>query len=630
LLALVLLLLGAILAPRVQARGLGAQSPQPSSPPPARPIAIPAGRQAKNVAVITIAGPIDTPMARSVERRLNVAKEAGADAVVIELDTPGGEVGAVLAITAAIRTSPIANIVAWVRPNALSGGAIIAVSCREIIVSDAVKFGDAAPINVFDRNMGASERAKVLAPVLADVVDSARARGYDEKLVQGMVTLGAELWLVERTDRPGERLCIGREEYRLIFGAEPPSMTPRLVGATTAAGGPKRDPSATPSGNPTAQNPTAYNPTPHLPAPGTSNEPVFNIATNPDPNAGATPAGPATEVGKALIPAAPDMTPTLVRDTGLHLETVSRRPTLSDADRGKWKVVEYISDGSGIFTLTGPDMAALGLAQTAQTKSGTINTDEELKDYFGATNLRRLTPSVLEFVASFLSNMIVRGLLIVIFLVGLFVEMINPGMIFPATIAAGALLLLVAPPLLIGIGSWWAVVVILLGIILLALELFVLPGFGIFGVLGLVCLFGGLVGTFLPANEGLFPDSPKGRSDLLLGVMTVIVSTATAFVAMYFISKHLGSLPLLNKFVLGPPGSGDDDGLFQSAAPADAPAQVGDTGTALTALRPSGKVQLGDRILDVVSDAGVIDAGVPVRVVEVTEFRITVEPAPKA
>ncbi|HEX8876663.1 MAG TPA: hypothetical protein VF777_07950, partial [Phycisphaerales bacterium] len=118
-----------------------------------QPRAVTASRQATNPVVLTIKGPIDAITARSVKRRVDDAVAAGADALIIELDTPGGELGAVLEISSLLKNSPIRNTIAWINPQAYSGGAIIALACREIVVAGSIGFGDAKVIRpVFDRN----------------------------------------------------------------------------------------------------------------------------------------------------------------------------------------------------------------------------------------------------------------------------------------------------------------------------------------------------------------------------------------------------------------------------------------------------------------------------------------------
>lgn len=577
---------------------------QDSSPATPAQVGIPAVRKATNVAIITIKGEINEVTARSVERRITMAENAGADAIVFELDTPGGEVPAALMICGMIKNCPIPNTIAWVNPQAYSAGSIIALACREIVTSPAADFGDALPIR-FDpirglKSLREAERQKITAPLIAEVVDSARTRGYDEMLVQGFVSLGVELWLVEHRST-GERMCVNRAEYRVLFGAEPTASRPRVASAPV--------PDAKPAVSPTPDTP----PRPESPPPATDG------ATTPE----GTPAGqdsPAIlDPERKVIPASPSVAP-IADAASARQSTSSKRKVISAADRGQWTLVEYVADGNGPITLKADDMKDLGLS------AGSIKDDEELKQFLGARNLRRLDASWSEGLVAFLTNMIVRAVLIVIMLIALFIEMTHPGVMLPGVVAFAALFALIAPPMLIGMASWWELAAIVSGILLILLEIFVIPGFGVPGIVGIVLLFAGLVGTFVPSGGGLFPDSPQARGQLLYGATTVLLSATTAVVAMYFIGRHLGSLPLIGRLVLKSPE--DDEGVSMLTAidPSGIAMAAGMTGVTITPLRPSGRAQFGDRIVDVVAELGWVESGTRVRVVQADAFRVAVEP----
>ncbi len=595
----------------------------PPIPPAATQAAVPAGRQAKNVAIITIHEQIDARTAGSVKRRLNDAVRAKADAIVFDLNTPGGEIGAVLEICTAIKQCPVKNIVAWVNPEAYSGGAIIALACREMVIADAATMGDAAPIQVamgmFLNTLDEAERAKLLSPLLQEIVDSARARGYDEKLVQGFVSLGVELWMVESVERPGEVLFIDRNEYRTLFGNDPAAATPVLVGPSALPDGIKKE--AAPK-DPAQDMAKAVNNASRRPggprksAPTTAQGPPAPPAPLPTPGPGET----------AFVPGSTGMSPGLARDVNSGLDQPSTRPILTEADRGKWKELAYVSDGRTLYTIKERDLFRFRLASAAPTATGTINTDEELKAFLGATNLARMDRNALEATAAFLSNFLIKGLLIAVFLIGVFIEMVHPGLIVPGSAAAVALLLLLAPSIIMGMGAWWQVAAIVVGIALLAVEVFIMPGFGVFGVLGLIGLFGGLVGTF-SGSAALFPDSP-GQGDALYGVVTVLVAMVTAMGVSYGVTRHLGRLPVLSRLVLHTQRDADaGNGLLDALGPAAGVlVSPGDMGETLTPLRPSGRARFDGAIVDVVTQAGYVAAGQTVRVIEADAFRVVVEP----
>ena len=100
---------------------------------------------------------------------------------------------------------------------------------------------------------------------------------------------------------------------------------------------------------------------------------------------------------------------------------------------------------------------------------------------------------------------------------------------------------------------------------------------------------------------------------------------------IYFLAKHFASIPILNKLILKSAGDEEDfEGQLISAMdpdPAgDAPAKVGEEGVAITPLRPAGRVEIGDRVIDAVADFGFIDSGAKVRVVSASPMRVAVEP----
>jgi membrane-bound ClpP family serine protease len=598
-------------------------------------VAVPAARQASNVAIITIRGEIDKTTARSVQRRIQLAQRAGAGAIVFELDTPGGEVGAVLKITEQIKLSQIPNTVSWINTQAYSGGAIIALATREIVTNQQIKFGDAIPIQIAPgmglRPLGQNERQKVLAPLVADLIESARLRGYDEKLVQGLVSLGVELWLIENPTT-GQRLFVGREEYTMLFGEPSAGEIPRVMSADTGYTPMNQRPKQTDAKRTSeATNPGG--------APKQSEGSIDgqieggNAGELPGipPNTPSHPGSVEGDERTKIIPAAPEVAVAAAeasKDNRLNLPP-STRPMLTAQDRGQWKVIEKVSDGQGPLVFNGDDLLRYRLA------SQTIRTDEELKAYFGAKYLLSLDQTWSESLVGILTSFYVRGALLAIFLIASFITLTHPGLVVPEGLALLSLAALLMPPLLINMANWWEVAAILAGIVLIAAEIFVFPGFGVPGAIGLLLFFGGLIGTFLPPG-GAFPDTPGERSDLLYSFVAVMMGLTTAGFAIYFISKNFGSLPMFNKLVLKDgvidpfnPATSDDP-LSAMAVPDDF--RVGEAGRTISPLRPSGRIELGDRIVEAVAGLGFIEAGVPVRVVKVTPTHIVVErdPTPQA
>lgn len=556
---------------------------QPPAPSPARA----PGRLSPNVVIIPFEGEIDAITSVSLRRRIAEAERSGADAMVIQIDSPGGELGAVLEITSALKKTSIGRTVAWVNPMAYSGGAIIALACNEIVIAGGGSFGDAAPIRVQAGWMGnaivpltGTERAKILSPLLAEIVGSARRNGHDEKLAQGMVTLGVELWLVENP-KTGERLFIDRAEFAILFDGQPPTSHPRLVG-------PPEDAKAGAS---------------------RKSEP---LATNPD---GAAPTD--------LIPASPQITPQTVSEASMALTSPSLRPILTAADKGQWKLLEYVADGTSLFTLSDADMLELRIA-TAR-----VNTRDELKQHLGAVNVITIAPAWYEWVARLLQNQWIRGLLIIAVILGLFVEFIHPGLILPASAAGLAMVGLLLPDMLMGLAGWWEPAMIVGGIALIGVEMFLMPGVGVAGAIGLLSLMAGLVLAFVPASAPTFPGMERSSSGLLWGLGFVVIGITTAATVGYYMSKNMRTLPVLGRLVLRDRPRDEDvegePGIGAAPAASGVPVVKGQEGVALTPLRPSGKAEFDGRVVDVVSDGPMVQAGQPVRVLLVEQMRVVVE-----
>lgn len=178
-------------------------------------------------------------------------------------------------------------------------------------------------------------------------------------------------------------------------------------------------------------------------------------------------------------------------------------------------------------------------------------------------------------------------------------------------------------------------VLFLLGLGLIALEIFVIPGFGVFGVSGILLTLASLVmagHTFsgLTVTES-FEESIGSLGTLVAAMVTVI---AVAVV----LNRFLPSIPYLNRLILTPPGyavAGTDGPilnptLLASGSGVSGEISPGTAGVAASALRPSGKAVIGDKYVDVVSDGAFIDHGSPIEVIRVAGNRIIVRAVQQA
>lgn len=515
-------------------------------------VGVPASRQAANIAIISIHGEIDGITLQSVTRRVEEAARAGCTGIVLELDTPGGDAMATLSLTNQVKSVFPANTVAWIRPHAFSAGAIIALSCREIVVAPGAAFGDAAPIMALPGvglvPLPATERAKAESPIISEVIDSARRRGYDETLVQAFVRLGSELWLVERTDGSA-RAVIDAEEYQRVFGLAPPR-------AATIA------PSVLIAGEEIPLNPLLQ-----------------------------------ALAGSRARPGRPDR-PDLEIETPVPTRT---RLPLGAADRNEWKLLGQIVRSDTLLVVREQEAAALGLSH------GTIADERELLQFFGAQKVTRFDESWSEGVARFMMSWPMRIALLIAMLMCFFTEMALPGSTWFGVGGVVALGLLVGAPVMAGAAEWWEVATIVTGLLFLAAEVLVIPGMGIAGFLGGALLLVGLVGTFTGADIS----SADGRQQALQAAVLVIGSFFLSGVGMWQLGRHLPRTKLLRRFVLAAVATEGGAAAHDSASALP----IGTTGVAATTLRPSGRAEFGGKLYEVASTGTFIDAARSVQIV---------------
>jgi membrane-bound serine protease (ClpP class) len=211
-----------------------------------------------------------------------------------------------------------------------------------------------------------------------------------------------------------------------------------------------------------------------------------------------------------------------------------------------------------------------------------------------------------------------RILLIAIFVVALVIETLHPGLSIPGAIAACALLLLVGAPSILGLAEWWEIGLVLIGIGLIGVEIFVLPGTAFVGLLGGLCVLCGLIASF----TGSDPTSAAERSGLLTASTTTIAGFTVGAILTWFASRWFGETRLFKSAVLSAAlaGAHDTPVLGEVRVPS-----AGSLGIADTDLRPSGRARFGNDLIDAQSTGDYIARGVTIRVVSRMGSSVVVE-----
>jgi len=292
---------------------------------------------------------------------------------------------------------------------------------------------------------------------------------------------------------------------------------------------------------------------------------------------------------------------------------------------GEWEGELVDETEAGLFfTVTGRRAAELGLAEA------TVEDLEGLKTRYGlAADPVLLRQTGLDTAVFILNLPLVTGLLFIIGLVALYVEFSAPGIGLGGLVAGLCFAIFFWSRFLGGTAGWLEVVLFVAGVAFLGVELFLLPGFGVAGLSGILLLFVSLV---LAMQEFVIPETGAQLRTMTRTLAVIMGSGVVTSIAAYVLSSYLGSIPLLSRLTLRPPDAAEAAGRQKPADPAaavsgrDVELKIGDTGVADSLLRPAGKARFGNRFVNVVADGDYIPKGRRVRIVEVAGNRVVVVP----
>lgn len=236
---------------------------------------------------------------------------------------------------------------------------------------------------------------------------------------------------------------------------------------------------------------------------------------------------------------------------------------------------------------------------------GRAQSVEELLELAGVKNyeITEYKPTALDKILGFLTNPAFQGILIMLIIGGIYFEMHTPGVGFPLAVAILGAVLYFAPLYLEGLLANWELIIFIVGILLILLEIFVTPGFGVLGITGIIAVVLGL--SFAMIDTELLKYVPSGQVSagyILKPISLVVISvTAALILSMWLGKRFLTGESRLRSAVVLTSNMDVREGYVSHSADRGL---VGKTGTASTSLRPSGKVVIDDRIYDASGDNG--------------------------
>ena len=290
-----------------------------------------------------------------------------------------------------------------------------------------------------------------------------------------------------------------------------------------------------------------------------------------------------------------------------------------EAGQPVWIAEDTIKHAGKVLVLTADVAQSLGLARHVVDKP---EDTAELYRFYGVepAGVRFASPDWMDRFANFFANPAVSAFLVLLGITCLIIELKMPGVSLPGIVAAISFVLFFwAHSQLNGQITMLAVLLFLLGLVLLGIEIFVIPGFGVIGFSGLALILFGLgLATVERMPQSAVEWQALGRTVLLFGV-----ALTGAIVAAFSFARFLPNIPVANRLVLMAPDG--PQGQFDSTIHPDTLSLLGAIGTAATTLRPAGMARFGDRFVDVVTEGSFVSPGAPVQVIEIEGNRVVVK-----
>ena len=466
------------------------------------------------VYVIDIRNEIGSGLGTYISDGIQTAEMAGADAIVFDVDTPGGRVDSAVNIIRSIQDTQVPTL-AFVNRQAISAGAMISIACNQIVMTSGGTIGDSAPVNIQGQEVG----EKAISYIQGTIRATAERENRNPDIAEAMVD--KELVLVKLAD--GQIIKLLPEEY---------------------------------------------------------------IAREEE--------GEAMEIlcaqGKLL---------TLSTQQALDYGFAdAQAETLTDL-LAQYEIVEV--DGTKL------PLTEDGIAQRQQDFGSEIN---RLKTLAGA-RITEVEATLADRVVFFITNPLISSLLLSLGILGIFIEIRTPGFGIPGFLGLLCVGLFFGGHMLTKIGAEWAFLLFLIGIGLIALEVFVIPGFGVAGILGITLMLGSVFFVFDKAYEF--------RTAVMWLSVSVILSGGLVILAAFLLPETQLFRRLALSTVM------DTQMGYHSSSSEDFQAYLGQSGTALTPLRPSGTARIANNRVDVVTVGDFIAQDSTVKVVNVEGPKVFVE-----
>lgn len=273
-------------------------------------------------------------------------------------------------------------------------------------------------------------------------------------------------------------------------------------------------------------------------------------------------------------------------------------------------VIPGLTDSTQLVTLTSEEALKYKMTDTILTKL------EEVLEFIGHKDaeLVKVTSNWAEDVVRFLNNPIISSILIMIGFFGLLSEIKTPGWGVPGTAGLIALALFFGSSYILQLASLVEILMFIGGVVLLLTEIFVIPGFGIAGISGIILIFLSIFLSLLGSEPFVTFDS------ISMAIIQITVAIIAAIILVLILAKYLPKSTVFNRLVLSEAEKAEEG--FVSVS--EEPSLLGKYGVAVTILRPVGIAEIEGKRVEVVSDGEFIQPGTKIKVIKVEGMRVLV------
>jgi len=286
-----------------------------------------------------------------------------------------------------------------------------------------------------------------------------------------------------------------------------------------------------------------------------------------------------------------------------------RNPAVAEAMVDPKLYVEGVSDSGQVLTFTASEAIANGYCEGTATSIEETIAKIGLKEY----EIKSYNPSGVDKLIGLLINPIVSGILIMIIIGGIYFELQSPGIGFALGASIVAALLYFAPLYLEGLAENWELILFIVGIILIMVEIFAIPGFGVAGVAGIIAVITGL--TLSMVDNVVFEEpefTGEGLGILMKSLSLVLVAMLLGIIFSLWATRKLLTTTAFGNLSLKSEQKREEGFIGVETEQQNL---IGEEGIAHTVLRPSGKVIINDKLYDAKAEYGFIEKGTSIRVI---------------